>query len=154
MSNMLNFKGYYGSVEFSIEDGVLHGKIQCINDVVTYEAETIPALQIAFEEAVTDYLETCAELGREADKTMSGSFNIRIGQHLHKKAFLAACHAGQSLNDFVKSAVEEKLSNKKEFHFHFEQKEVTKTQSHSFVTSSQADLKWTGFIEKDKRIHH
>ena len=152
MSNMLNFKGYYGSVEFSLEDGVLHGKIQCINDVVTYEAETLPALQAAFEEAVTDYLQTCEQLGRDADKTMSGTFNIRIGQALHKKAFLAASQAGQSLNDFVKTAVEEKLSNKKEFHFHFEQKETTKIQSHSFVTSSQTDLKWTGVVEK--RTHH
>lgn len=152
MSNMLNFKGYYGSVEFSLDDGVLHGKIQCINDVVTYEADTLPALQAAFEEAVTDYLQTCQELGRDADKTMSGTFNIRIGQVLHKKAFLAACQVGQSLNDFIKTAVEEKLSNKKEFHFHFEQKETTKTHSHSFVTSSQADLKWTGVVEK--RTHH
>ncbi|VVA47949.1 HicB family protein [Serratia ficaria] len=152
MSNMLNFKGYYGSVEFSLEDGVLHGKIQCINDVVTYEAETLPALQVTFEEAVTDYLQTCEQLGRDADKTMSGTFNIRIGQVLHKKAFLAASQAGQSLNDFVKTAVEEKLANKKEFHFHFEQKETTKIHSHSFVTSSQTDLKWTGVVEK--RTHH
>lgn len=154
MSNMLKFNGYYGSVEFSLEDSILHGKIQCINDLVTYEADTLPALQAAFEEAVTDYLQTCEELGRDADKTMSGTFNVRIGQNLHKSAFLAACNAGQSLNDYVKAAVEEKLSNKKEFHFHFEQKETTKISSHSFVTSSQADLKWTGVIEKDKRTHH
>lgn len=85
MNKMLNYKGYFGSIEVSIEDGILHGKIQCINDIVTYEAETPNELKSAFEEAVTDYLETCKELGKSPDKPMSGSFNIRIGSELHKK---------------------------------------------------------------------
>ena len=39
------YKGYQGSVETSIEDGVLHGKIMFINDLVTYEATTLKALE-------------------------------------------------------------------------------------------------------------
>lgn len=48
MNKMLNYKGYFGSIEVSIEDGILHGKIQCINDIVTYEAETPNELKSAF----------------------------------------------------------------------------------------------------------
>ncbi|XTD39774.1 type II toxin-antitoxin system HicB family antitoxin [Citrobacter murliniae] len=79
MSNMLKYKGYFGSVEFSLEDRVLHGKIQCVNDLVTYEAENLDGLQLAFEEAVDDYLDTCKALNKEPEKPMSGTFNVRIG---------------------------------------------------------------------------
>ena len=64
MSNILEYKGFYGSVSHSIEDEVVHGKIECINDLVTYEAETVTELKVAFREAVEDYLETC-EMQRE-----------------------------------------------------------------------------------------
>ncbi|KDE37403.1 HicB [Kosakonia radicincitans UMEnt01/12] len=151
MSNMLKFKGYFGSVEFSLEDRVLHGKIQCVNDLVTYEAETLDGLQLAFEEAVDDYLETCKALNKEPEKPMSGTFNIRIGSDLHKKAYLAACADGKSLNDYVKTAIEEKVVDKKEFHFHFEKRERTEVFTHEYYSSSERESKWIGNVEKGTR---
>ncbi|OCH66692.1 antitoxin HicB [Vibrio diabolicus] len=115
---MLKYKGFYGSVSHSIEDEVIHGKIECINDLVTYEAETIAELKAAFEEAVDDYLETCELIGKEPEKPMSGSFNVRIGPELHKKAYLEAKSLGLSLNELVKVAVEEKLSKERQLHMH------------------------------------
>lgn len=120
MSNILKYKGFYGSVSHSIEDEVVHGKIECINNLVTYEAKTITELKVAFEEAVEDYLETCEMIGKEPEKTMSGSFNIRIGSSLHKKAYLKAKSLNLSLNEFVKSAVEEKLVTDTGVHAHVE----------------------------------
>lgn len=55
---MFEFKGYQGTVEVSIDDGVLFGKIANINDLVTYEADTVAGLRKAFEEAVADYIAT------------------------------------------------------------------------------------------------
>lgn len=40
MDKMLKYKGYFGSVETSLDDMVLHGKIECIADVITYEADS------------------------------------------------------------------------------------------------------------------
>ncbi|TCB98136.1 type II toxin-antitoxin system HicB family antitoxin [Kosakonia quasisacchari] len=151
MSNMLKYKGYFGSVEFSLEDKVLHGKIQCVNDLITYEAETLDGLQLAFEEAVDDYLETCMALKKEPEKPMSGTFNVRIGSELHKKAYLAACAHGKSLNDYVKTAIEEKVVDKKEFHFHFEKRERTEVFSHEYFTPSEREPKWRGNVEKGTR---
>ncbi|EEC8802968.1 type II toxin-antitoxin system HicB family antitoxin [Escherichia coli] len=127
MSNVLSYKGYFGSIEISLEDNILHGKIQCVNDVVTYEAETLDGLRAAFEEAVTDYLDTCKQLGKSPDKPMSGTFNIRIGRDLHKKAFLAAMMDKTTLNDYVRKAIEEKIAGKKEVHSHPENKETADT---------------------------
>ncbi|WP_312972952.1 type II toxin-antitoxin system HicB family antitoxin [Atlantibacter sp.] len=120
MSNLLKYQGYFGSIEFSLEDRTLHGKIQCVNDVVTYEGQTLDELEAAFIEAVTDYLETCKAIGKTPEKPMSGTFNVRVGPELHRKAFLAASCDGTTLNDFVKSAIEEKLSGSKDYHFHFD----------------------------------
>lgn len=115
MSGILKYKDFYGSIELSYEDKILHGKIECINDLVTYEAETINDLEAAFREAVDDYLDTCKSLGKKPEKPMSGTFNIRIGSELHQKAYLAATENGMKLNEFIKQAVSEKLSAKKKF---------------------------------------
>ena len=39
------------------------GHIAGIKDVVGFHGESVNELRKAFEEAVTDYLETCAKLG-------------------------------------------------------------------------------------------
>ena len=123
MSRLLKYKSYFGSIECSIEDEILFGKIECINDLVTYEGETVNDIKLAFEEAVDDYLETCSTLGREPEKPMSGTFNIRIGEDLHKKAYIHAKSEGISLNDFIRAAVSEKLTAKKVYNVYFGSKD-------------------------------
>lgn len=39
MKNVLEYKGYLGSVEFSADDEVFFGKITGIRDVVTFEGD-------------------------------------------------------------------------------------------------------------------
>ncbi|HCG6617011.1 TPA: type II toxin-antitoxin system HicB family antitoxin [Vibrio parahaemolyticus] len=137
MSKLLKYKGFSGSVTCSIEDEVIYGKIECINDLVTYEAESMSELKAAFEEAVDDYIETCEMLGKSPDKPMSGTFNIRIGSELHKKAHLASKDVNVSLNDFIKIAIEEKVSQKREVHMHLH---VQDSQSESIDNIFSADL--------------
>ncbi|CAN5437693.1 hypothetical protein BH09BAC3_BH09BAC3_35900 [soil metagenome] len=57
MKNLLEFKDYTGSVEFSAEDQVFFGKIVGIRDVVTFEGVTVKELTKAFHESVNDYLQ-------------------------------------------------------------------------------------------------
>jgi predicted HicB family RNase H-like nuclease len=52
----MTYKGYAGSAEVSDEDGVVHGRLLGIRDLVTYEAETFAGLDAAFRNAVDDYL--------------------------------------------------------------------------------------------------
>ncbi len=74
MNNPMKYKGYYGLCKLSVENNIFHGKIEYINDLVTYEASTSVELEAAFHDAVDDYLETYGVLGKEPDKTMSDSF--------------------------------------------------------------------------------
>lgn len=63
-------------------------------------------LVAAFLEAVDDYLETCAAIGRAADKPLSGKVFIRATPELHARAAVAAKLAGKSLNQFGVEALE------------------------------------------------
>ena len=48
MNDILEHKGYYGSVSFSTEDHVLFGKLLYIRALVSYEAETAAGIEKAF----------------------------------------------------------------------------------------------------------
>ncbi len=65
MTDKLRYKDFIGSVHFSAEDEVFYGKIEGINDLVTFEGTTVSKLKSAFKEAVADYIEICKESGKE-----------------------------------------------------------------------------------------
>lgn len=99
-------KNFTGSCEVSIEDDCLHGRILFIEDIISYEGQTVSEIRAAFEEAVDDYLELCQQEGLEPNKPFSGSFNVRVGQILHRSCALAARRNNQGLNEFVTSALQ------------------------------------------------
>lgn len=111
MDNNLTYKGYLGTVSFSSEDEVFYGKIHGINDLVTFEGKSVNELKSSFKEAVEDYLETCATLNKEPNKTFKGSFNVRLSTNLHRRASLIASKKSISLNDFVKKAISYAVSH-------------------------------------------
>lgn len=106
MSSELSHKGYKGTCDVSIEDGCLHGRIQDIDDIISYEGDTVPELTAAFIAAVEDYLAHCAKIGKSPDKPYSGTFNVRVGPDLHKAAVQRAREQGKKLNELVCSALE------------------------------------------------
>jgi predicted HicB family RNase H-like nuclease len=107
MKNSLEYKGYYGTVEYSSEDNILFGKVIGINSLISYEGSSVDELKADFEEAVDDYLETCSENGIEPEKTYKGSFNVRISPELHKSLVLFSAVHNQSLNTSVEEAIEQ-----------------------------------------------
>lgn len=104
-STDMDYQGYKGSAEVSVEDECIHGRILFIEDVITYEGETFAELRTAFTEAVDRYLADCAAHGKSPNKACSGSFNVRVGPERHRAAAIAARQAGQSLNEFVSESV-------------------------------------------------
>ena len=110
MNNIMEYKGYVGSVEFSEEDDLLFGKVQGIRSLISYEGNTVSELINDFHGAVEEYLESCLKDGTAPEIAYKGSFNVRIGSDLHKRAAIYAMSHHQSLNSFVEEAVKEKLS--------------------------------------------
>jgi predicted HicB family RNase H-like nuclease len=107
MKDVLIYKDYIGSVHFNADDEVFFGKIEGVEDLITFEGNSVLEVKGAFEEAVNDYIELCKENGKKLEKSYKGSFNIRIAPEIHKKAKRLALMKGISLNQFIQKAVEE-----------------------------------------------
>ncbi len=70
----LEYKGYFGSVEYSKEDNCLVGKVLGLhNALITYEGETLSQLQEDFKEGIESYLEGCKQHNVKPYKSYSGT---------------------------------------------------------------------------------
>jgi len=109
MANLTkSHKGYYGSVFY--EEGTLVITVLHIRDHVSDECADAAQVQQTFEALVDEYLEDCAELGKEADKPYSGTFNVRVTEDVHRQAALMASQLDCSLNEVVRRALDVYLS--------------------------------------------
>jgi len=106
MKDVLRYKDFIGSVHFSAEDECFFGKIEGIDDLVTFEGRDVGDLKRSFREAVDDYIDLCRKAGKPLFKSYVGSFNIRMPAELHQKAARKSALLGISLNQFVQRAVE------------------------------------------------
>ena len=105
MRNTMIHQGYSARVEFDDEDGIFTGRIAGIRDGVGFHADTVEGLRAAFVEAVEDYLETCAAVGRDPQRAFSGQMMFRVKPEVHRKAALAAELAGKSLNQWAEEVL-------------------------------------------------
>ena len=105
MNNVLEYKGYYGTVEYSATDNILFGKVLGINGLVSFEGDNILSLKKDFEGAVDDYLEMCNQKGIKPKKEYKGKFNVRVSPELHKILVHYSASRGQTLNSTVEEAI-------------------------------------------------
>ena len=111
MGQTLQYKGYDGSVLYSAEDRLLHGRILGIRDMVSFEGTDVKSLEKNFRGAVDEYLAFCAAEGKTPDVPFKGSFNVRIPQDLHQRAALYADEHDLKLNAVVQLALKKYLTH-------------------------------------------
>lgn len=102
----MTYKGYIGSVDYSEEDNCLYGKVlgMC-KDAITYEGENVNDLRKDFEDAVDDYLNSCAAAGIQPHKSYSGNLNVRLTPEIHSHIALLAQQAGMTINAYIKETL-------------------------------------------------
>lgn len=66
--DILEYKGYTGTIEFSEEDNLFFGKVRGIRSLISYEGKAIDELIEDFQGAVDDYLNLCKEIEKEPEK--------------------------------------------------------------------------------------
>lgn len=113
MKNLLKYKEYLGTVSFSNEDQCLYGKVIGIDDLVSYESDSVSGLKKAFETAVEDYLESCKSVNKPPLKSYRGVFNIRTSPEKHQTLSILAQKNGLKLNQVVNLALDQYLENNK-----------------------------------------
>jgi len=107
--DVLTYKGFIGSVRFSAQDEVFFGKVEGVNDLITFEGNSVKELKEAFRYVVDEHIRDCEKENIPLEKSYKGSFNLRLTPELHRKAAIKAKMYGSTLNSFVRKAIEEKL---------------------------------------------
>ncbi len=107
MSNLLSYKNYNGTVEYSKEDSCLFGKVIGIKSLLSYEGDSVKELELDFKNVIDEYLEDCKKRHVAPEQPYKGTFNVRISPELHRSIAIYAIEHGKSLN----AAVEEAIGN-------------------------------------------
>lgn len=107
MNNLMHYKGYMGSVEFSEEDELFYGKVMGIRSLISYEGESAKELVNDFHAAVDEYLDACKNEKIEPEHAFKGSFNIRLSPDLHKKLFIYTATHQMSINKYIETTLED-----------------------------------------------
>lgn len=81
------------------------GHIAGIRDVVSFHGSSVAELRAAFVEAVDDYLDTCAKLGRAPQKPYSGKLSLRLEPELHATIAVKAELAHKSINQWISEVI-------------------------------------------------
>ncbi|MDO9256605.1 MAG: type II toxin-antitoxin system HicB family antitoxin [Bacteroidales bacterium] len=111
MKDVLNYKGFIGSVHFSADDSIFYGKVEGITDLVTFEGETVKELTEAFHFMVDEHIKDCEAENIAPEKSYKGSFNVRLTPELHKRIAVSAKMRGITINKFVFEALSETVSH-------------------------------------------
>lgn len=107
MSNLLSYKNYNGTVEYSKEDRCLYGKVVGIKSLLSYEGSSVQELEEAFQTVIDEYICDCEERNVQPETPYKGSFNIRINPELHRMVAIYAMENGKSLNAAVEEALKQ-----------------------------------------------
>jgi predicted HicB family RNase H-like nuclease len=111
MKDVLNYRGFIGSVHFSADDCVFYGKIEGVTDLVTFEGETVKELTEAFRYMVDEHIKDCEADNITPEKSYKGSFNVRLTPELHRQIAVNAKIRGVSINKYVYEALSETVSH-------------------------------------------
>lgn len=123
MKDIIEYKGFIGSVHFSSRDQVFFGKVEGINDLITFEGESVKEFSNTFNYVIDVHIRDCEIEQIEAAKSYKGSLNVRINSELHRKIAVEAKMRGVSINKIINEASSRNASIflRKRYHLKFSQ---------------------------------
>ena len=111
MKDVLMYKGFIGSVHFAAEDRAFYGKVEGVNDLITFEGSTVDELEQSFKYMVDEHINDCHKNNTPLEKSYKGNLNIRLTPELHKKAAFNASIRGISLNQYINEAIQNEIES-------------------------------------------
>ncbi len=106
MSDLLSYKNYNGTVEYSKEGSCLLGKVIGIKSLLSYEGNFVKESEKDFQNVIDKYLNDCKERNVKPEQPYKGTFNVRISPELHRNIAVYAIEHGKSLNAAVEEAID------------------------------------------------
>lgn len=78
MINAMSYKGYTASMVFDAEDKVIVGRVQDIDDIISFHGESVAEFESNFHAAIEDYLAASKALGSAPERPASGKADRHI----------------------------------------------------------------------------
>jgi predicted HicB family RNase H-like nuclease len=110
VNNIMIIDGYRAVIQYDPDIEMFRGEFTGLNGGADFYADSVAKLREEGRVSLRVFLEECRERGIEPTKSYSGKFQVRLPEELHKHAVDAAMAKGQSLNQFVATAIEHELS--------------------------------------------
>ena len=111
MKDVMRYKGFIGSVHYASEDRVFYGKVEGINDLITFEGSTVDELESGFKYMIEEHIKDCRKKDIAVEKSYKGNLNIRLSPDVHKKAARNASLKGISLNQYINEALKNEIAS-------------------------------------------
>ena len=111
MKDVLKYKGFIGSVHYASEDRVFYGKVEGVNDLISFEGTTVDELEEGFKYMVDEHIKDCSKKNLPIEKSYKGNLNIRLSPDLHKKAAYKASIRGISLNQYINDTIKKDIAS-------------------------------------------
>lgn len=74
MSDLLSYKDYNGTVEYSDDDKCLYGKVVGIKSLLSYEGVSVQELEKSLQSTIDEYLADCKERNVEPEQPYKGRY--------------------------------------------------------------------------------
>jgi len=103
MNELLNYRGFSGSVEFSKEDNVFYGKLLGIKGLVLYEGDTIDELIQGFREMTDEYIDFCER--NDMPLPMQDKTSVFVKLETYRQAVETAQQKGIAWEEFADKAL-------------------------------------------------
>lgn len=110
MNNIMIIDGYRAVIQYDPDIEMFRGEFTGLNGGADFYADSVAKLRDEGKTSLRIFLDECQQRGIKPTKTYSGKFQVRLPEDLHKDAADAATAKGQSLNQFVATAIEHELS--------------------------------------------
>lgn len=110
MKDVMKYKGFIGSVHYASEDRIFYGKVEGVNDLISFEGSTVDELEEGFKLMVDEHIKDCKRKNIPVEKSYKGNLNIRLSPEIHKLAAYYASLKGISINQYINDAIRKKIA--------------------------------------------
>jgi len=105
MQEVMCYRGYKGTIEYSLEDNVLHGRVLGIKSILSYEGNTLSELKKDFESLIDEYLEDCKRNNESPEKPYKQNIVINLEPDLQEKLYLYSALHNENIIDSIGKAI-------------------------------------------------
>ncbi len=108
---MLEYKGFYGMVEYDQDVKVFYGNVINVDEILSFRGKDADSLEKSFRNLVDIYIADCKKEGKAPYKPYNGRILVRTNPDLHRRVALLAASKRTSMNDLIENTLEQLTSD-------------------------------------------